>query len=367
MHERIAIIGLGLIGSSIGLQLYNQGSLRRIMGVDTDSKTCTKALALYANKVSDRISDIPSDTDVVIIASPIHTMRNVITQLDQHLDDNTLITDVSSVKHGLIKELQNTSENFRKRFVPAHPIAGSEQSGIDGVADAKLFDKKRIIMTPTHHNTEYTKNGVHGFWALLSQNISTMTPTEHDVIYAHVSHVPQLLSYALGSAMFHVLGAPLDKEQALFVKKHLRIAASPPALWAGIFEANREVIDPLVRVLQSLLRPLCNKYQTPSEHVPNGEDAIISLISMASQLHLLTDKYEQYAGSGLRDIYQTPRYQFSREVTSSSIMLECFSFLSQYLKQNSNERYTFLQKAQRDFMELTVAATEMEAQTVAAT
>ena len=225
----IAIIGLGLIGGSLAKALKAINIDTTIIGIDpdTDAHDILREDNALDHAFTEVTQDALSGAEIIIIATPPHTWNALATTLTTlPLHHITLMMDVGSVK-----AYANQCFGQFSQFIAAHPIAGSEFSGA-AFSTAALFTKKRIILTPPPHANELAKQDAIRFWEMFEAHPTLMDATTHDAIYAHVSHLPQFVAYAIaGSTLPHV---PHSEPYVGF----LRLAGSSPALWLGIFQHN---------------------------------------------------------------------------------------------------------------------------------
>lgn len=225
----IAIIGLGLIGGSLAKSLKTIDADTIIIGIDpdTDAHDILRNDNALDHAFTEVTQDALTDAEIIIIATPPHTWETLATTLATlPLHHITLIMDVGSVK-----AYANQCFSQFSQFIPAHPIAGSEFSGAAFSTEA-LFTKKRIILTPSSHSNALAKQEAIRFWEMFEAHPTLMEAATHDAIYAHISHLPQFVAYAIaGATLPHV---PHNEAYIGF----LRLAGSSPNLWLGIFQHN---------------------------------------------------------------------------------------------------------------------------------
>ena len=232
--KTISIIGLGLIGSSIARGL--QGKYK-IIGFNRRDEVTQKALKNGVIDVAAKnLEDAVRGADIVVIATPLGTYEEIATQISEFLEPGTVVTDVGSVKtHAVFSIYKHMPPGVD--FVPAHPIAGKESTGLDA-GDGKLFVGKKAIITPLPKNRSESIQEVENLWKDLGSITEQMTPAEHDKIYACVSHIPQLLAYAYSMAIHnkrYAIGQEPDNE---IYKRFTRIRSSDAVIWAEIFMIN---------------------------------------------------------------------------------------------------------------------------------
>ncbi|NBV81471.1 MAG: prephenate dehydrogenase/arogenate dehydrogenase family protein [Burkholderiaceae bacterium] len=238
----VSIVGVGLIGASLGLALKGAGVVREVIGVGRSSANLDQAKKMGA---IDRVADLAEavqSSQWIVLCVPVAQMRAIFTQLEPHLGSNTLITDAGSTKSDVILAAKEVLGKKVCQFVPAHPIAGGAQHGA-AAARADLFQGKQTIICQLQENSATDVALVEEFWKVLGSNIKRISAVQHDAIYAAVSHLPHILSYAL---MASVLNSE-DAEQKLGhagagFRDFTRIAASSPEMWRDICIANKQAI-----------------------------------------------------------------------------------------------------------------------------
>ena len=238
----VSIVGVGLIGASLGLALKGAGVVREVIGVGRSSANLDQAKKMGA---IDRVADLAEavqSSQWIVLCVPVAQMRAIFTQLEPHLGSNTLITDAGSTKSDVILAAKEVLGKKVCQFIPAHPIAGGAQHGA-AAARADLFQGKQTIICQLQENSAADIALVEEFWKVLGSNIKRISAVQHDAIYAAVSHLPHILSYAL---MASVLNSE-DAEQKLGhagagFRDFTRIAASSPEMWRDICIANKQAI-----------------------------------------------------------------------------------------------------------------------------
>lgn len=257
MIERLVIFGVGLIGGSFALALRQAGAVRHIVGVGRSRANLDQALALgVVDEVSGDPGSAVQGADAVLLALPVGAMAEVFASIAPHLEPETLVTDAGSTKQDLIAAARTGLGDRIGQFVPAHPIAGAEKSGV-GAARADLFAGKNVILTPMVENSPSTVARAVSLWEAAGAAVSRMAAEEHDRVFAAVSHLPHLAAFAL---VDDLAGRP---EAELFFRHagsgfrdFTRIAASSPEMWRDIALANRPAVlaelDAYVRHLQKL-------------------------------------------------------------------------------------------------------------------
>lgn len=251
---KLIIFGVGLIGGSVALALREANAVKEIVGFGRSQVSLNEArqLGLIDRIGEDLASELP-DADVILLATPVAQMAELFVRIAPHLAANTLITDGGSTKGDVVAYARAALGEKVAQFVPAHPIAGAEQSGASA-ARAELYRGKKVVLTPLPENAPEAVARIREVWETCGASVHPMSPTEHDAVFAAVSHLPHLLSFAL----VHDL-AQRDNRDVLLsfaasgFRDFTRIAASSPEMWRDICLANREA---LLRELESYQQQL---------------------------------------------------------------------------------------------------------------
>jgi len=252
---KIVIYGAGLIGGSFALAMKNNS--RETVGFGRRPASLKEAQELG---IIDRAGINPAhelpDTDLLLIATPVGQMPQVFSQIAPYLGTETLVTDAGSSKQDVIQAARQAMGEKIAQFVPAHPIAGAEHSG-PASARADLFDGKKLALTPLPENSDAALDRIKRAWALCGAEIHELTPQRHDEIFAAVSHLPHLLSFAL----VHDLAGRQETDEYLRYaasgfRDFTRIAASHPEMWRDICMANSKALSSELARYQSVLKQL---------------------------------------------------------------------------------------------------------------
>lgn len=240
---KLAVIGVGLIGGSFALALRRARAVRRVVGVGRTRANLAAALRL---KVVDEISRDPAhavhDADLVLLATPVGQMPAVMSAIAPHVPEHAVITDAGSTKRDVIACAQRFLGAHLTRFVPAHPVAGTELSGA-AAAFPELFRGRNVILTPQAGTSARALALVRRAWEACGARIVRLDARAHDEILAAVSHLPHVIAFAL----VNLLAGQRNPEQ-LFglsaggLRDTVRIAGSSPEMWADICVANREAL-----------------------------------------------------------------------------------------------------------------------------
>ena len=241
--KKIVIFGVGLIGGSFALALRRANAVGDVVGFGRSAQTL--ALAQQLGNI-DRIgSDLAAelrDADLVLLATPVAQMKDIFARIAPHLGKHTLITDGGSTKCDVVEAARRHLGKKIAQFIPAHPIAGAELSG-PTAALADLYQGKKVVLTPLPENSKDAVARVRKAWELCGAVVSELTPQQHDEVFAAVSHLPHLLSFAL----VHDLAQRENRDLLLSFaasgfRDFTRIAASSPEMWRDISLANRDAL-----------------------------------------------------------------------------------------------------------------------------
>jgi cyclohexadieny/prephenate dehydrogenase len=244
LFDTLAIIGPGLIGSSIMRAARAQGAVRTIVTSSRSPETRDRVVALgIADKVVETNADAVKGADLVIVCVPVGVCGKVAEEIAPHLKDGAIVSDVGSVKGSIVRDMApHLPDNVH--FVPAHPVAGTEHSGPDA-GFAELFENRWCILTPPEETNAEAVDRLAAFWSLLGANVEIMTPEHHDLVLAVTSHLPHLIAYTIvGTAdeLETVTRSEVLKFSAGGFRDFTRIAASDPTMWRDIFLANKDAV-----------------------------------------------------------------------------------------------------------------------------
>ena len=251
---RIALLGVGMVGGSLLAAWRQAGLVTTASGYDIDARAVAAAQALgLVDRGAATVADAVADAELVLVATPVGAMRGVFADLAPALPDRAVLADVGSTKGGVIADARAVLGKAFARFVPAHPIAGKELPGVEH-ADGGLFAGKRVVLTPTAETSADATAKVEALFARTGARVERMDAAEHDRIFAAVSHLPHLLSFALVAA----IGSEPDGERRLGYggagfRDFTRIAASSPVMWRDICVANRAALGAELRNYRDLL------------------------------------------------------------------------------------------------------------------
>ena len=256
MFKRIALIGIGLIGSSISHAVRRAGLAGSIVGsAKTDA---TRATALRLNLIETAYSDARDavrGADLVILCVPVGACGPIAAEIGAHLAPGAILTDVGSVKASIVRDV---APHVPKsvHFIPGHPIAGTEHSGPES-GFAEVFDSRWCILTPLPGADQAAVTKLRTFWEKLGSNVEIMDAEHHDLVLGITSHVPHLIAFNIVNTAAHlerVTDTEVIKFSAGGFRDFTRIAASDPTMWRDVFLNNREaVLEMLGRFTEDLI------------------------------------------------------------------------------------------------------------------
>jgi cyclohexadieny/prephenate dehydrogenase len=251
IFERLALIGVGLIGSSIARAARAEGVVRSIVATARSGATRRRVAELgLADQVVETNAAAVEGADLVIVCVPVGQCGAVAAEIGAHLKSGATVSDVGSVKGSIIKDM-GPHLPAGVHFVPAHPVAGTEHSGPDA-GFAELFVNRWCILTPPENADADAVERLATFWRALGANVETMSAEHHDLVLAITSHVPHLIAYSIvGTAddLQTVTRSEVMKFSAGGFRDFTRIAASDPTMWRDVFLHNKDaVLEVLGRV-----------------------------------------------------------------------------------------------------------------------
>lgn len=243
MFNQLGVIGCGLMGGSFALALKRAGLVKRVVGYSKSPSTTERARRLGVIDVAAESALLAvSGSDVVIIAVPVAATESTFRAIRHLVEPGVLVMDVGSTKRDVVDAARRVLRERIGSFVPAHPIAGKEVSGIEH-ADAGLYAGRQVIITPLPQTTPELVQKATDTWASIGAQVLKMTPENHDAAFAAVSHLPHLLAFAYFSA---VINQPAGREYLQLAgpgfRDFTRIAASSPEMWRDVLLANREEV-----------------------------------------------------------------------------------------------------------------------------
>ncbi len=259
--DHLSIIGVGLIGGSLARALRKAKLVNRVSGCNRNEETLKKAIEL--NVIDDYSMDIEeavAGADVVVIGTPLSTTEKLLPKIASALDIKTIVTDVGSAKGSVVKVAKEAMGDQFSHFVPGHPIAGTEQSGVEA-SFAELFIDHRVILTPVEETDASAHQFISDMWKAVGAEVIDLDVEHHDQVLAATSHLPHMLAYALVDCL-----AGMEERDEIFkyaaggFADFTRIASSSPEMWHDICIANRGA--------------LINTLNIFSNHIDQIKDAI---------------------------------------------------------------------------------------------
>ncbi len=254
----VAIVGTGLIGGSVGLGLKERGLATAVIGVGHRKVSINKALKIRAiDEGSTSIEKAAKQADIIILATSVNLIPDYAKKIIPLMKKAAILTDVGSTKNYIVSqvndEIKRTCGSGKSNFIGAHPLAGSEQRGIDS-ARPDLFEESVCVLTPTNLNSKKSITRLSNMWKALGARISIMTPSKHDEILALVSHLPHFVASSLAG----VIDEKYWKFAASGLRDTTRIASGDPDLWLSISKQNKQKIIEALRCFSEEVECMIN-------------------------------------------------------------------------------------------------------------
>lgn len=249
LFQKIAVLGVGLIGGSLAMVCKQKGLAKLIVGYGRRPGNLKKAVKLgIIDRFFQDLHETVKGADLIVMATPVGQFEALASEMAPALSKEAIVTDVGSVKGGLVTRLERLLPNG-SRFVGAHPIAGKEKTGVEA-ASATLFVGAQCILTPTERTNPSALESVKALWEATGSKLVLMDPVQHDQVLAAVSHLPHLAAYALVNTVLEtkVQGQEVLPFSAGGFRDFTRIAASSPEMWRDICLLNR---DPILGMIEA--------------------------------------------------------------------------------------------------------------------
>jgi prephenate dehydrogenase len=261
--ERVAVIGVGLIGGSFSLALKEKKLCGHVVGVGRSSANMKLALERGAiDSIAADPAAAASGADLLLVSTPVAQFEKILRSISPNLKPSAIVTDAGSTKRDVVATARAGLGAKIAQFVPAHPIAGAEHSGA-AAANAALFRDRRLVLTPLDENSRQDVETVAALWSAFGARVSRMTPEEHDQVFAAVSHLPHLLAYALvDDVAKRSNSAQLFSYAAGGFRDFTRIASSHPEMWRDICMANRDRLLHELHLYEEKLKELGRLLET---------------------------------------------------------------------------------------------------------
>lgn len=257
MFKRVCIVGTGLIGGSMARAMRRNGVCEHIVGFGRNEQNLVKAKQLgVIDEYSIDLAQAVADVSLVVLATPLGAMKTLFEQLKLVKPELAIMTDVGSAKACVIQEAKDVYGEIPGEFVPGHPIAGTENSGVEA-SFAELYDDRRVILTPHDNIDPEALNVVRELWTRIGAQVSEMSAEHHDEVLAATSHLPHVLAFTLVDTL-----ARMNERQEIFdyaaggFADFTRIASSDPVMWRDISFDNREAIVKMIDRFQDDLSGL---------------------------------------------------------------------------------------------------------------
>lgn len=257
--NKLVIIGIGLIGGSLATGLKQRGGCREVIGIARNQQTCDDAVRLgVVDRAYDNLQAIAGELtagDVIFISVPTLSVDLVLSQVRELISPDVTITDGASVKGSVQKAVERIYGDIPAQFVPGHPIAGSEKSGVTA-ANPDLYVNHRVILTPSAETGAAHLQRVTTMWQTVGAEVLEMSVAEHDDVLAATSHLPHAIAYSLVDTLAQDIGNPnIFRYAAGGFRDFTRIASSDPIMWHDIMRANKDsVLTALDLFIDNLMR-----------------------------------------------------------------------------------------------------------------
>lgn len=241
--KRLTIVGCGLIGGSLARALKEAGKVDVVVGTGRREEPLRQAQALgVVDEWTTDLAAAVKGAEVVVLCTPLGAMRKVLEAIAPRLDEQTILTDVGSAKGSVVQDVAHAFGHLPANFVPGHPIAGTEKSGVEA-SFATLYHDRRVILTPLPSTDSLALARVNAMWKAAGAQVVEMSVTHHDDILAATSHLPHMLAFGLVDTL-----SRWDDNREIFefaaggFRDFTRIASSDPVMWRDICMANREAL-----------------------------------------------------------------------------------------------------------------------------
>ncbi|MGD2117312.1 MAG: prephenate dehydrogenase/arogenate dehydrogenase family protein [Chromatiales bacterium] len=240
----LAIIGVGLIGGSLAMALRKTGYVDQVIGCGRSEQNLVKAKQLgVVDEWTQDVGKAVENADMVFVAVPLGAMQSIFSTMQGHLKDTAVVTDGGSAKASVVKDWLEASEGKMLNFVPGHPIAGTENSGVEAAFDS-LYQDRRVILTPTPDTNTDALGQVTAMWRACGAEVTSMPVQQHDAVLAATSHLPHMLAFGLVDTL-----DKLEEHTEIFryaaggFRDFSRIASSNPEMWRDICLSNADAVS----------------------------------------------------------------------------------------------------------------------------
>jgi prephenate dehydrogenase len=285
MFQQLGVIGCGLMGGSFALALKRAGLVQRVVGYSKSPSTTEKARRLGVIDIAAESALLAvAGSDIVLISVPVDASESTFKAIRHLVEPPMLVMDVGSTKRDVVDAARRVLKDKVASFVPAHPIAGKESSGVAN-SDASIFAGRQVILTPIHQTDPVLVQKATDVWSALGSQVLHMSPENHDAAYAAVSHLPHLLAFAYFNT---ISGQPSGRDYLSLAgpgfRDFTRIAASNPKVWRDVLLANREEILKQAQLLRITLDAW--EHMLKNGNADALEDMIRQASSARSQWHI---------------------------------------------------------------------------------
>lgn len=260
--KRLSIIGVGLIGGSLARALRRAGQCTEVVGCGRNVENLETAIELgVIDRYSTSTAEAVEGADMVVVAVPLGSIAGSFAAMREALGETAIVTDVGSAKGSVVADARANLGSHMPYFVPGHPIAGAEKSGVTA-SFADLFEKRKVILTPTEETVPEALETVRKMWDYTGACVVDMGVAHHDDVLAATSHLPHMLAYALVDMLAH-----MDSHTEIFryaaggFRDFTRIASSDPRMWHDICIANREPLLKMLKEFDAYLQHLAESIE----------------------------------------------------------------------------------------------------------
>ena len=293
MINKLAIIGVGLIGGSLAQALRLAGACKLVSGYGRNTENLDKAIALgVIDEYFTDISKVILDADVIVIATPLTTYSELLKEISLYIKPGAIVTDVGSAKKCVVDDAKRVLGSNIHQFIPGHPIAGKEKSGVTA-SSPDLFQDHMVILTPLPENLPDDVQMISSMWETCGANVVSMSVEHHDLMLAATSHLPHVLAYSLVSCL-----AKMSEEENIFkysgggFRDFSRIASSNPEMWSDICISNQENLLEVIEQYKVQLNEI-------TELIKNNDKK--SLEYLFSKVKITRDRFVEQKSSDLND------------------------------------------------------------------
>jgi prephenate dehydrogenase len=247
MIERLCVIGVGLIGGSLARAVREAGFCQEVVGAGRNPQNLQTAVDLgVIDRYETDLGKAVAGADMVLVSVPLGAMAAVFAAINGHLAEHAVLTDAGSAKGSVIDAVRQAFGGLPTSFVPGHPIAGTEQSGVEA-SFASLYRGRRVVLTPLPETDSHALDLVRDMWEAVGAEVIEMDPVHHDAVLAATSHLPHVLAYALVESLARLSdGDEVFKYAAGGFRDFTRIASSDPVMWRDICLANGDAIQLMI-------------------------------------------------------------------------------------------------------------------------